>query len=558
MTDVDAHLDKLSLDELNTAHLTHPTVSKAAIRTHQGRFILSYVDKSANCVCSVCPKFYLQIIINEHFPNCIMSDRTTPHTYKNERRSVTDQLAVLKHLSDTLGIPFKPKHKPPRNKDGSPGTAAPPTLAHPQALIKEHKEPKGHRLLACCNNYPLAPLGRHLSSIFALFTPILEDVWYSTFVDLPSHERPIFPILTQSTSVVEMVKRLNQSIPKHLRGNSVHLEARDVAKMYTNIDLLGLNKALSSIIQEVFNHLSKNPKDPNNILKFILVSPTKGETKFTPDIPKTAGVKRNNTTGSLNDKSMFDFCLDETLIIKWTSLLINNIFICIGTDFVLKQVIGLPMGIQPAVFFANFYMFYYELAFARRLVAAKRFDIIAHFRFTARFVDDIISLMNKLLDSYLYLHQRTGNIPGIYPDCIEITLEQVSYLILNYLDITIYKHNGVWYTKIYDKRHHHPLNKIKHITYPHIESFISRSCKYNVVTAQLTRFFRICTFKADFLRVSLDFLTILARKHYSIDFLRRYTHKFVRKHSYLYGTRSSTSLVVNLFRDLSKIVPSAH
>jgi hypothetical protein len=77
MTDVDAHLDKLSLDELNTAHLTHPPVSKAAIRTHQGRFILSYVDKSANCVCHVCPKFYLQIIINEHFPNCIMSDRTT-------------------------------------------------------------------------------------------------------------------------------------------------------------------------------------------------------------------------------------------------------------------------------------------------------------------------------------------------------------------------------------------------------------------------------------------------------------------------------------------------
>ena len=211
------------------------------------------------------------------------------------------------------------------------------------------------------------------------------------------------------------------------------------------------------------------------------------------------------------------------------------------------------MGIQPAVFFANFFMFHYELDFARRAVAARRIDIIHHFRFTARFVDDIIALNNKMLTQYLYTNMSAGGIHGIYPTCIRVTLEQYSFVSLNYLDITIFRDaRGVWHTKIYNKRHHAPLNKIKHITFPHIESYISRSCKFNIVTSQLTRFFRICSLKPDFLRVTLDFLEILARKMYPVYLLKRYVRKFVSRHRYMYGVRSPTALFHDLFRDLAR------
>ena len=66
------------------------------------------------------------------------------------------------------------------------------------------------------------------------------------------------------------------------------------------------------------------------------------------------------------------------------------------------------------------------------------------------------------------------------------------------------------------------------------------------------RFFRICSLKFDFIRVSLDFLEVLARKNYPISLLRRYVNRFIRRHRYLYGTKSASSLVKDLFRDLSR------
>ena len=281
--------------------------------------------------------------------------------------------------------------------------------------------------------------------------------------------------------------------------------------MYTNIDLADLKHALSEIYRLAFKHLSDHPQDPATILKFILLSPTKGESRFSHRVPRGGNIKYDNRTGGLKG-SLFEFCINERILRTWTNFLIDNIYIAIGTDLILKQVIGIPMGIQPAVFFANFFMFYYELDFARRVVAARRIDVIHHFRFTARFVDDIVALNNKMLTQYLYVNMSAGGIRGIYPTCIRVTLEQYSFISLNYLDITIFRDPcGVWHTKIYNKRHHAPLNKIKHITFPHIESYISRSCKFDIVTSQLTRFFRICSRKPDFLRVTLDFIEVLAR-----------------------------------------------
>jgi hypothetical protein len=254
-----------------------------------------------------------------------------------------------------------------------------------------------------------------------------------------------------------MVEQLNQSIPQHLRHLRVSLEAREVEQMYTNISLTLLKTAMRKTLKAAFQHLLQNPKDPDHILKYILVSSVKGESTLCDTIPSTGNVTHDPITGTLK-KSSFSHCITEDILNDWIDYLIDNIYISIGVGIVLKQIIGLPMGIQPAVFFANCFMFYYELDFARRVMAVKRFDIIAHFRFTGRFVDDIVALQNPILSSFISRNVTFEGIHGIYPDCITITIEQQSYISLDHLDIHIYKYDNTWQTNIYNKKHHKPLN----------------------------------------------------------------------------------------------------
>ena len=416
-------------------------------------------------------------------------------------------------------------------------------------------------MLACCSNYVLAPLGRYLSCVLTLFTPILKRIWEDVFKGKlpPGHATPTFPILNQSTDVTAMVRALNRSIPERQQRDKVSWAAYDVEKMYTNIDSLGLKTACGGLRKEVFKYLADHPKDGKQ-LEYILVTLLKGESRFAHERPcdrdAAGGVEQNRHTGKLGN-SEFDFCIDEEILGRWTDIIVDNIYISIGTDIVLKQVIGIPIGIQPGVFFANFYMFYYELDFARRAVALRKFDIIAHFRVTGRFVDDIIAIRNALLKHLLYLHDTYDGLGGIYPICITITKEQYSFTVLNYLDITIFKYNGIWHTKIYNKKHHAPLNKIKHITYQHIDTFTSRACKYGVVTSQITRFHRLCSLKSDFIYTTTQFIVVLAQKRYSLKLLTRALTRYVKRHCYLYGTKSPKHLVIDIIDSVRAQVPGA-
>jgi len=48
-------------------------------------------------------------------------------------------------------------------------------------------------------------------------------------------------------------------------------------------------------------------------------------------------------------------------------LLIDNSYVRFGDNY-FKQTKGIPMGINPAVFMANYYLFYYEFTFVEQLV----------------------------------------------------------------------------------------------------------------------------------------------------------------------------------------------
>ena len=134
-------------------------------------------------------------------------------------------------------------------------------------------------------------------------------------------------------------------------------------------------------------------------------------------------VKRDSGTGKL-EKSGFAFCLTKAQLIKWIEAVISNTFVAIGTDLVLHQSKGLPMGVAPAVWMVQFFCFLAELKFHRRVLRLKRFDITRAFRFTTRYIDDILAMANKFIKHLLSERDVYEGIQGIYRKCLVLTTEQ--------------------------------------------------------------------------------------------------------------------------------------
>ena len=78
--------------------------------------------------------------------------------------------------------------------------------------------------------------------------------------------------------------------------------------------------------------------------------------------------------GKLKQKGQYQFFVTATILKRWLKLLLDNVIISFGQDIKLRQEIGLPMGINPAVFIANYYGLDYEVDFFQQLIRQNRYD----------------------------------------------------------------------------------------------------------------------------------------------------------------------------------------
>jgi hypothetical protein len=75
---------------------------------------------------------------------------------------------------------------------------------------------------------------------------------------------------------------------------------------------------------------------------------------------------RNERLGVDKDYGLF-YVFDYRHAKCVVRLLCNNSYVRFG-DTYFKQTKGIPMGINPAVFMANYYLFFYEFTFVKQLV----------------------------------------------------------------------------------------------------------------------------------------------------------------------------------------------
>ena len=116
----------------------------------------------------------------------------------------------------------------------------------------------------------------------------------------------------------------------------------------------------------------------------------------------------------------------------------------------MRQKIGIPMGIDPAPFWANLFLYTYEHNYIKELIKTDRVKA-KHFHSTFRFIDDLCILN----DGGMF-----GNVfKDIYPDELELKVEhEASSGSFLHLDIRVEEVQFVY--KLYDKRDAFPFSII--------------------------------------------------------------------------------------------------
>ena len=171
----------------------------------------------------------------------------------------------------------------------------------------------------------------------------------------------------------------------------------------------------------------------------------------------------------------FDANNFKTLI----KFLINNAYFVCG-DKILRQKIGIPMGLDPAPQMANGHLHKYEFDFQQKM-AKSNYAVAKSLNHTFRFIDDISPLNDKgNFDKYK---------SQIYPSDLELNKENTGFKSASVLEMKIDIIGEKFNVSVYDKRDSFGFEVFR---YPSIHSNIPDKTLYNVFYSQLVHFSRVC------------------------------------------------------------------
>ena len=183
----------------------------------------------------------------------------------------------------------------------------------------------------------------------------------------------------------------------------------------------------------------------------------------------------------------------------------------------MRQCIGIPMGIDPAPFWANLYLYYYEEKYISGLISS---DIIKArvFHVVKRFVDDLFAINDG--------GEFGRNHINIYPIELELKLEH-SGSEATFLNLHIRIENGKFVHSLYDKREDFPFGIVR---MPHRDSNIPEKIFYSAVVGEFLRIARSSMLYPDFLPKARDLLLRMRKQGATVENLKRSLKKIIESH----------------------------
>ena len=442
---------KIKYQKLNPV-LKRPEVVDYLKHIHD-KFVLVPIDKASNNIAIICKRYYVEVILNE-----IGHIGTGNNTYEKVERSVQDIVEENCAYAEHCGFKIEEKEK---------------ELPIMYWIPKMHKNPSAFRFIIASKQCSTKQISKAVSSAFKLIFHQIEN-YHKKAKFLKNYNK--FWILQNTEPILNIIKKINR------RKGAKSISTYDFSTLYTKLPHDKLIKELSKIIEFVFEAGSKNYIKINKWGKAYWGKKSKDSSGYTQHSLKIA-VKH----------------------------LIKNCFFSVGNT-VLRQAIGIPMGIDPAPFWANLFLYAYENSYVTHLITADKVKA-RHFHSTKRFIDDLCALNDG--GEFGRVHK------DIYPNELELKVEQ-SGVHATFLSLDITISEGIFIYKLFDKRDAFPFSIVR---MPYTSSNIPETIFYSAMVGEFLRIAHSTMLYEDFLPKASKLVCRLnkqgARRHKSYHQLRK-------------------------------------
>ena len=181
-----------------------------------------------------------------------------------------------------------------------------------------------------------------------------------------------------------------------------------------------------------------------------------------------------------------------------------------------KQDIGIPMGIDPAPFWANLFLYFFESKYVTSLVSQGS-PRAFKYHGTGRFIDDLCAINDG--------HEFSKSFRNIYPKELELKIEhQGTHATFLDLDITI--KDNIFIYKLFDKRDAFPFFIVR---MPHLSSNIPSSIFYGSFFSELLRIARCTLMLSDFIPKASELYHRMVTQGGNTNQLRTHAKKLFQK-----------------------------
>ena len=348
-------------------------------------------------------------------------------------------------------------------------------------LPKLHKNPVGFRFIIASKQCTIKRLSKHISAAFSLFQKQISAY----------HAKTHFYSGIKTYWIVQNRDPILEAVNKSTTRRSAKcLSSFDFSTLYTKIPHNKLIEVLTSLIDFVF----------------------KGGTRNKVSIYASGKAKW------VNDKADSSFIFTKESIKSAISYLIKNSYFKFGGRL-FRQDIGIPMGSDPAPAFANLFLFYYESKWITS-IRKNNYILARKFGQVFRYIDDLLALNDgKSFETY---HTE------IYPEELQLNKENDGYTQSTFLDLDISIDNGIFKTKLFDKRNDFGF----HITrLPFRDSNIPCKMFYSSIAAECLRICR-ATSTANNARLSIQsIVSRMCKQGANIPMMKNCISKTLQRHN---------------------------
>ena len=309
-----------------------------------------------------------------------------------------------------------------------------------------------------------------------------------------------FWVIQNNAPLINRINKINK------RNRAKSIMTFDFSTLYTKIPHNLLLEALNEIIEFAF----------------------KGGTSDAVYVTKHGASWR----GSKNniDQRAYKKCSIKSAL----KYVIENSFFHVG-DITFRQTIGIPIGSDPAPFFANLFLYIYESKFLSEL---KKSDPTRarKFRHIFRFIDDLISLNDdsEFLRSY----------KDIYPPEMELKRENMNDTSATFLDLDLNILNKQISSNLFDKRDNFPFSVVR---LPYRCSNMPSKMFFATISAEILCIGRATSQYYYFIHCVKNILTRTKKQGADSFGIQKVLRKMIDRHpeSFLKFSKSTEEIVAN-------------